>query len=166
MKTKNSKSHIKETVDFIYELLRGQEWTYVSFKSLGWRASRIATMLGNRGIVAKRHVSGESGRKTEYKWVASLAPTRVLYDNIYDDMKRFKRESKQKERSRQESDHPIIEKVEVMESANEYVAPVVESVDDKSVALGLFSDQELWDELKRRRWICGNGVLVRSETME
>lgn len=144
--TKTLKLTVKETVDFVYEILTSNpEGTTMSAKSLFGKNRKIMTILVNRGIVDKKKVAarGRRGYECLYKWVASMPPTKVLYGSIADELRDKRREYKksylERKRCRTESDAatPIqIQKTEVVAVP----AP----------GLSMFPSQDLWDELKRR----------------
>jgi hypothetical protein len=112
-------SQVKEAVDYIYNyLIQSEDGVTFSASSLGKIGSRVCTVLVKRGIVEKTHASsaslGKRGALCKYKWVATMAPTKVLYGSITDEIadidKKYKDKSRKKkllEKKAKKEEEPI-----------------------------------------------------------
>lgn len=139
---------VKEAVDFIYEMLAGRTEPYhFSAEGLGRYVSLCNTCLIKRGIVKKEIYSSVGGVRYAYTWVATMAPTRTLYENITNDVRAAQKVSK-----RNSNAH-----------AAKSLKPVVGlDLPDTPTQKGLdaYSTQQLWDELKRRGCVIDDNRLA------
>ena len=150
-KKKTLPQRVKEVVDFTYEyLVQHEDGITMDAKSLFGADRGIVTVLVKRGIISKTFVAatGRRGVVCKYKWVATMPPTKTLYGSILQEL-RNKTEHKQSSRviddNTQSNETPII-------------------VPEEKTAVTLlsgFSDQELWDELKRRGYSAEGDRLVK-----
>lgn len=153
MKKKPIKKTVKDTIDYAYEMLAGNQiGVELNVKGLGFNAARVCSILVKRGIIEKTKTTGG---KCIYKWVASMPPTNVLYGSIADQLAHEQKNRREKYKNA----HHVsgYAKQSEPEATNE-------PVEKKDVlSLDSFTDQELWDELKRRgaRIIDGKLVIVK-----
>ena len=143
---------VKDSVDFIYGILSDGNWTELSLRHYGQLTAKVGQFLYKRGIITRRTIP-RKGKFFEYKWVASSAPTKVLYGNIVNDMREYNNSYNERARKR---------KIDV-ETIDAIEHPVMESIQEKANVNPLepFMDSELLDELKRRGWVIGNGELIK-----
>lgn len=151
---------VKETVDFIYELLiNSTDGVQFSFKDFGKTEQRIVSILIKRGIISKTTIStGRRGCAWKYKWIATMPPTKVLYGSIVDEYRDIQRawKSRSNEKMKKDSLPATNEKKE-----DAVVPPVVEPPQEERInAIDGFSDQELWNELKKRGYSIEDNRLV------
>lgn len=143
MEKKSLKQTVKETIDFVYELLTTNPGGYeLKPKTLGFNASRVCSTLVKRGIISKDvlSTSGKPGHTCIYKWIANMPPTKVLYGSVTDEIKHQQSVSKKK----------ATQKNDVVVCQN----------DNSDSSLERFTSQELWDELKRRGATIKDGKIV------
>lgn len=133
---------VKGMVDFIYEITIGEGYKGSLAKS-PTRERYIMSILVKRGIVVKE---GDIKNRV-YRWVAPLPPTKTLYKTIGDEM--VANEMDMAKRSREKKAARSAKPVE-----GEKEAPV------QVAGLEGFSDQALWDELKKRGYAIEDGRLV------
>ena len=157
MEHKTLPQRVKEVTDFVYEYLAPHN-DFVQMSARGILGSNGAMILSNlvkRGIVEKKLLPNKKGCVYGYKWVATMAPTKTLYgsiaDQLRDDDKR-RREAKKTTTSAA----PVAVDPE-MEVVNEMFEKVTYHHNFSAV-----SDQELWDELKRRGYFIVNNQLAIS----
>lgn len=165
---------VKETVDFAYEMLIPHpDGIVFTTAKLGFNETRIFSTLVKRGIISKTPCPRKEGRGCEYKykWVAPMAPTKVIYGSIVEEIRsidRAKSSSGKKSGKKaapanadERHDEPAPEVVnDVIEDTNkvqEQAAPAKTYVTD----LKGFSAQELWDELKARGFVIENDRIVK-----
>ena len=149
---------VKETIDFMYEMLiQHPNGTEFNASTLGNTPSRIVSLLVERNIIERTTVFSKDGRKFRYKWVATMAPTKVLYGSIAQQLRDWqearnksynaKKKDKQVEPAKEEpiltTDEPRIEK-----DADTIINELAEAA--KRNPLEIYGIDELWDELKRR----------------
>ena len=142
-------SKVKEVVDFIFEATVGG-----GYKG-GWtkypaRFRAIAAILKKRGILVREG----NKRFPIQKWFnPSMTPTKNLYKSIADELVLSERESSKKTymKSKKEKTKamPVVE--------TPIIAPIMQT---QSSVLDGFSDQELYDELKRRGYCIEDNKLV------
>lgn len=160
---------VKETVDFVYEyLIEHPDGVSISMtKLLDSRTQRkIVGILIKRGIIQKKPVavSGKSGCTYKYKWVATMPPTKTLYGSIvmeiHDEQNNWPSWKKKKTAAKQK---PAVDEKPnvVVDVAAQESTPI----EPTTVFTGFgpfdgFSDQELWDELKRRGYSIEDNRLV------
>lgn len=140
---------VKETVDFVYEYLAPHpEGIVMNAKSLGGVQRSIVTVLVSRGILQKTYVAaiGRKGVDCSYKWVATMAPTKNLYNSITEDLRNIRRKRKG---GQKKAEQPLEQEPAQNEPPKEYVT-----------TLDGFSAQELWDELKKRGYTIEDNRLV------
>ena len=74
---------VKDTIDFMYEMLiPNQNGIEFNASSLGITPSQVVSLLVDRNIIERTPVFSKNGRKFRYKWLATMAPTKVLYGSI------------------------------------------------------------------------------------
>ena len=105
--SKTLASQVKEAVDYIYNyLIQHKDGATFSASSLGKNAARVCSVLVKRGIIQKTFASaaavGKKGALCRYKWIATMAPTKVLYGSITDELadkdKKYRKKSLEKKR--------------------------------------------------------------------
>ena len=158
---------VKKVVDEIYEyLIQHPDGITMSVrKEYGASGAKICTELVSRNIVEKQLLG--RGKGCKYKWVASMAPTKVLYGSIaqklYDDAKEYRdsyRKSHPKKQVREEA-----EIVSANSSANSSV--ILEPVPDEAMLvydnpLEKYETKVLWDEILRRGCYIKDGRLAQT----
>jgi len=143
---------VKKTVDAIYDyLIQHPDGITMSAAEYGKRGARVCTRLVSRGIVEKRFLGRGNGWR--YKWAATMAPTKVLYGSIaqelYDEDRAFyMRKSDKKKREK-----ATVEITPLEEEKPVTPITVIQAID-------AFTDQELWDELKSRGYSIEDNRLV------
>ena len=163
-RTKKLPMRIRETIDFIYELLNGHEWVEFSMSSIDHLTSIVCGYLIKRGIVKRRYAAGS--KKSEYCWAAVMAPTKTLYDNIVEDYRVAKRAENMRRRDRRRKAAQTIPEPPAPEPAPVPGPPAVQEQIEIQNPLEAYADKELWDELKRRGWYIESDHLVRKEIIE
>lgn len=150
---------VKDTIDFVYEMLiNNPDGLQISFKDYGKIEKRIVSILIKRGIITKTPIStGRRGCAWKYKWIATMPPTKVLYGSVVDEYRDIQRAWKSSSNEKKKDYlHATTEKKE-----DAVVLPVVELPQEERInALDGFSDQELWDELKKRGYSIEDNRLV------
>ena len=158
---------VKERIDFIYNLLKeypsGYKDGFTSYDSL---TRLCVTKLLERGAVTRTRDISRKGLKYVYLWVASMAPTKVLYKNIIEDIHKCpshnhairhastaKQQEVKHEAPAKRQNPPV---VGVMASTGEPMYNVAKKED----FIHSLTTQELWDELKSRGAQVLNGELV------
>ena len=154
---------VKEFVDFIYEyLIEHPDGLSFPMRSIveSRTQKRIASILCQRGIIEKTPVPSASGRgcSYKYKWVANMAPTKTLYGSIVTEIRNEQNNwpSYKKKRTTEEPTPLDVDKRENDKEATQQPLSTF-------VCFGPlegFSDQELWDELKRRGYSIEDNRLV------
>lgn len=162
METKTRKAKplaktVKDTIDFVYEYLSPfKDGCEFSAKDTGNQGRYVVRTLLRRGIISMKKLPGG---KTHYKWVAEMAPTKVLYQSIAAEIRDYQREKNKKYNASKvaaKANEPADETPAVDEN-NE--APAVEQITPPNL-LEVFSAQELWDELKARGYVIEDNRLV------
>lgn len=166
---------VKETVDFIYEfLIVHPDGVQFSAGSLGGSTQkRILCILVKRGIVERTWLlTGGTGRVCKYKWIATMPPTKTLYGSIVteirDEQKAWPSHKKSAKSKQSVKEQSVVD--EKQDAVIDAVAQEPIGVDPTSVFAGFgpfdgFSDQELWDELKKRGYsIEGNRLVIVKKT--
>lgn len=146
MGKKSLKNTVKDTIDFVYEILTSNPQGYELNvrKTMRFREARVCAILVKRGIISKRFTTGPE-RKCVYTWVAPMQPTKVLYGSVSDELYNM-------ERTRR----VVTKKEEPTLDSNVTISGVpndesnVELEDTTCKTLKSATEQELWDELKRR----------------
>lgn len=146
---------VKETVDLVFELTTSNPDGYeMKAKELGNTGKLVVRILHQRGILERIRMKNKV-HAFLYKWIATSAPTKVLYGSITQELTDISRKKNERYIAKKSAvkneivadvidDAPVQE--EVQEPAQD-TAVVQEAVD---VDVNIFSDQALWDELKRR----------------
>ena len=79
---------VKDTVDFMYEMLiQHPEGIEFNASSLGNTPTQVVSLLAKRNIIERTPLFSKYGRKFRYKWVATMAPTKVLYGSIAQELR-------------------------------------------------------------------------------
>ena len=134
---------VKKTVDTVYDyLIQHPDGITMSTAEYGKRGQRVCTKLVSRGIIEKQILGRAKGCR--YKWVASMAPTKVLYGSIAQELYHEDRKYLETHMKKMKG-----MKVSPIEKPQEI--QVVTELFEKPVSpLAPFSIQELWDEIKRK----------------
>ena len=148
-------SKIKVIIDEIYELTSSSPYRG-SFAKTSGRYRNILSELIRRGCVIREgHI-----RKPIYTWnPQAMAPTKCFYETIATEIVA---------RERSYSENFALRKRDKKNDApKEVEKPIEEPIADETICrstLSLFSDQELWDELKHRgARIIGNKLVIVKE---
>lgn len=165
MKSNNTNTfpqRVKERVDFVYQLLTENPSGYRGgFSSQDALTRIVVRCLVRRNVVHK----GDKLRNTyTYTWAASMAPTKVLYKNILEDVQKepshcrhgAKAAPQQKQHLRFQMERPKPPVVGLRADTGE---PMY-NVSKREEFLKSLSAQELWDELKSRGAQVFNGEVV------
>lgn len=142
---------VKDTVDVVFELLTSNPGGYeMRAKDLGSVGRNVVRILVQRGIISRERMMGKT-HSFKYAWVASSAPTKVLYGSIAQELSDFfksynARYNAKKSPAVKETTEPVQE--EVQEVVQDEVAVPVQEVTNVNVKV--LSDQEIWDVLKSR----------------
>lgn len=165
---------VKEIVDFIYEATVVEGGYKGGWSKYSTRFRKVASILVKRGVLVRE------GKQlhTLYKWNnAAMYPTNPFYKSVAQEMVKDERaimaRSYQKKKRQKVHDAAEAQKAAVAdenETVQENVpADMVQPADEAEIApetatsLASFSDQELWDELKRRgaRIVAGRVKMVK-----
>ena len=158
---------VKDTIDFVFEILTSNPGGYeMSAKELGQTGRKVVAILVERGILERNHAC--NGKKSRYQWVAAMAPTKVLYGSVTQELADRNREEKKKYYEKHKARTSVSRADNVVEE-EPVPAPAVETFHDGPVqvapSLDPFSAQELWDELKRRGYSADeNGLFIVKKT--
>ena len=157
---------VKETIDFVFEILTSNPGGYeMSARELGQTGRKVAAILVERGILERNHAC--NGKKSRYQWVAAMAPTKVLYGSVTQELADRNREEKKRyygklkaKTSAPNSDNDAEEAVQkaVDEDHSEKVqAEEVETFEPEGQSgreyidpLDAYTIEELWRAIKRR----------------
>lgn len=142
---------VKETIDFVYDILSSNPEGYVlAPSSLGYYEALVCSILVNRGIISKTRRTAHNKNHFEfvYKWEATMPPTTVLYGSVADEIRDIKSSYKKKKNAKPKpDDNPMPPETKV-----------------EHPDLSSFSEQDLWDELKRRgARIIGSRLVIVKE---
>lgn len=160
---------VKEFVDFIYEyLIEHPDGLSFPMKSIVETRTqkRVASILIQRGIIEKTFIPAvdRRGVSYKYKWVATMAPTKTLYGSIVTELRneQSKWPSYKKKKAMEKKKPVFDEKPNVVADV---AAQEPTPIEPTPVFTGFgpfdgFSDQELWDELKRRGYSIEDNRLV------
>ena len=147
---KSRNAQVKETIDFVFELLSSNpDGCEMKASDLGFVGGMVVKILVGRGIVERTRMKNRY-HSFLYKWVATSAPTKVLYGSVAQELadrehNRYKKHYTPK-RQPADTDPDKQEAVDVIDTT--VVEPEPEPV--YATPLDGFSTQELWDEIKRR----------------
>ena len=136
---------VKETIDSVFEATTASpEGVYLSPRDKGMTESRIVTSLVGRKILEKIKASNPKGHGPGYKyrWVATMAPTKVLYGSIVDEIRDYNRVHFAKPKREDKPASPVAK--------------------DWTTLIEEIPDGILWEELKRRMWSIEDKRLVRT----
>lgn len=155
---------VKEFVDFIYEYLiehpDGLAFPMKSITSSGTQ-KRIASILVQRGIIGKTTIPnvGKPGHSCRYRWAATMPPTKTLYGSIVSEIRN--------EKYKWPSYNCNAKKNREAVEADPMPTPTTDEPQEQPISvfngfepLDGFSDQELWDELKKRGYTIEDNRLV------
>lgn len=147
---------VSETIDFAYEYLRPfPDGCEFSAKDTGDQGREVVRTLHRRGIISMKKMHNG---KVRYKWVAEMAPTKVLYQSIAAEIRDSQREKNKKylatKAAAKNAETPVVDVPE------EIPAEPVQVEAPKVNILECFSGQELWDELKARGYFIEDNRLV------
>lgn len=155
---------VKEFVDFIYEyLIEHPDGLAFPMKSLtsSRTQKRIASILVQRGIIERTTIPnvGKPGHSYRYRWAANMPPTKTLYGSIVSEIRN--------EQYKWPSYNGKAKKNREEVEAEPMPTPAADEPQEQptSVFTGFepldgFSDQELWDELKKRGYSIEENRLV------
>ena len=179
-KTRSRLPFIKRTVDEIYEhLIQHPDGITMSVrKERGLMGARIVSKLVGRGIIEKQML-GRGSDGCKYKWAATMAPTKVLYGSIAqelaDEDRAYRDSYKKKAAKKRET--PVVQPgeeklpdnpsnpslVEIAQSIGTTDSQV-EDAGSIDAVLSRFSLEEIWDYMKRRGVYVSDGVLAYTRT--
>ena len=169
---------VKKTVDSVYEyLIQHPEGITMAANEYGKRGSRVCTKLVSRGIIEKKGLG--IGKGWRYKWVATMAPTKVLYGSIaqelYDEERKYQ-ETFKKKHAAKNKETPAVQPEEEKTPDNPSDPSLVEiaqsigttdsrgqdagSIDD---VLSRYSMEEIWGYMKRHG-VSVNGTISYTTT--
>ena len=179
-KTRSRLPFIKQTVDEIYEhLIQHPDGITMSVrKERGLMGARIVSKLVGRGII-KKQMLGRGSEGCKYKWSATMAPTKVLYGSIAqelaDEDRAYRDSYKKKAAKKRET--PAVQPEEEKLPDNPSDPSLVEiaqsiwttdsqgqdagSIDD---VLSRYSMEEIWGYMKRHGCFIRDGVLTYTRT--
>lgn len=151
---------VKKTVDSVYDyLIQHPDGIGMSALEYGKRGARVCSKLVARNIISKEGLGRGKGWK--YRWDATMAPTKVLYGSIAQQLYDEDRIHKANSRKRA---------VASSRSFPEQVVPQVIAAPDPvlkpGVDLSVISDQDLWSALKGRGYHIENNRLVKKEYLD
>lgn len=148
---------VKDTVDFVYEFLSPfKDGCAFSARDTGNQGRYVVRTLLRRGIISMKKLPGG---KTHYTWVADMAPTKVLYKSVAAEIRDQQREKNKKYKA-QKVVAQTTENAEDAKADERKESVGMEPITPPNL-LKVFSDQELWDELKARGYgIEGNRLCV------
>ena len=158
---------VKDTIDFVFEILTSNPGGYeMSARELGTTRGQVVAILVERGIIERNHA--HNGKKSRYQWVTAMAPTKVLYGSVTQELADRKREARKKYYEKHKSTTSVSRADNVVDE-EPVPALAVDTFHDGPVqvvpSLDPFSAQELWDELKRRGYSAdGNGLFIVKKT--
>ena len=146
---------VKEAVDFIYEATQG------SGTPGGWN-KYPARVRASVSIMVKRGILVKEGHPKQpiYRWAVASAPTKTLYQSIANEIVMKERASNQNHRARKRAEKTAQEAPEVKTEPIIAQAPSAAPTAKQNPVLAIFSDQALWDELKRRGYVAEGDRLV------
>ena len=171
--TSNTLVKVKEIVDFLFEATVTEGGYKGGWSKYSTRFRKIAHILVKRGVLIKEG----NQMHTTYKWNnAAMCPTKPFYKSVAQEMVKGEREvmarsyqKKKREKAHAESEAQkaavAAEKESVREEVPVEVVPFAGGHDSgQETAMGVqykenpllkpdmraFTEQELWDELKRR----------------
>lgn len=150
---------VKDTVDSVYDyLIPHTDGITMSANDYGKRGSRVCSELVKRGIIEKKGLG--HGKGWRYRWIATMAPTNVLYGSIaqklYDEDRMYQ-DAHRKKKAAEKSKKVVVDTPPTEQPLPE---PKREYVSD----LKGFSAQELWDELKGRGYFIEGERLAITQT--
>lgn len=161
---------VKERIDFIYNLLKeypsGYKDGFASYDSL---TRLCVTKLLDRGAVTRVRDTQRRGLKFVYKWAASMAPTKVLYKNIIEDIHKSPSHNHALRKVNKTQDPPLLEVEHKLPEKSKnppvvglmaHTGEPVYNVAKKEDFIHSLTAQELWDELKSRGAQVLNGEVV------
>ena len=159
---RNLLAHVKECTDRIYETVIAQPGGYCGgFSQLGSFYSRVLKDLVDRNILKKERNEAAPRLAFRYTWIASMAPTKTLYENIAFKLRMEQKEYSEKNKQKKELTHVKIPKVNASEILT---GPALENnilMEPTPNPLRSFTDAELWDELKARGYEIAEGRLAK-----
>lgn len=158
---------VKETVDFIYEyLIEHPDGLVFPMREIVETRTqqRVISILVKRGIIEKKSVptDGKYGASYRYKWVANMPPTKTLYGSIVTEIRNEQNNWPSWKKKKKTADP----QTKIEENTDELVPPICEQEETQQTVfngfapLDGFSDQELWDELKKRGYTIEDNRLV------
>ena len=167
---------VKKTVDAIYDyLIRHPDGITMSGKEYGKRGARVCSKLVSRGIIEKKYLGRGNGCK--YRWAATMAPTKVLYGSIaqelYDEDKAYKETYNNKRRSERKIEKAPVQEAPVNPSDPSLVeiAQSIGTTDSQGQDAGSIDDvlsrysiEDIWGYMKRHGCYIRDGVLTYTRT--
>lgn len=154
---KSTKQTVKETIDMVYEILSANPEGYeLHARKMGFNAARCCSILVKRGIISKHYKIVNGNRLCIYKWEATIPPSKVLYGSVTEELmadqknRRIRCSAQKKERD---------VKTETPTPENPTYTPI-------NLSMDCFTDQELWDELKRRGGTIKDGKMMIVKAVE
>ena len=167
---------VKDTIDFVFEILTSNPGGYeMSARELGQAGRKVVAILVERGILERNHAC--NGKKSRYQWVAAMAPTKVLYGSVTQELADWNREEKKRwydkkraKRSVSMADGVVEEAVQkavdedpsekAQAEGGETFEPEDQSGREYIDPLDAYTIEELWRAIKRRGGYIDGGQLA------
>jgi len=154
---------VKETIETIYDLT--QEEYHGCMKQYGKRFREIATVLIKRGSL----LNTGNRRHPVYKWnPIAMKPTKVFFASVADELVTYERgiKARYNEKKKSTVSEPEIAADNVTETFFDGIADVLHDnplpeMNDVPRLIESFTDEDLWEELKRRGYQVEDGELVK-----
>ena len=180
-KTRSRLPFIKQTVDEIYEhLIQQPDGITMSVrKERGLMYARIMSKLVGRGIIEKQ-MFGRGKEGCRYRWVATMAPTKVLYGSIAQELAdedRAHRDSYKKKHAAKNKETPAVQPEEEKTPVNQSDPSLIEIAQSIGTAdsqaqdagsidavLSRYTIEEIWGYMKRHGCYIRDGVLTYTRT--
>lgn len=146
MNTNRSKAFeakVKTTIDNIYSATVNEPFTH------GFSRKRNSTMSQVGSILCEMNLIKNIGNPTssvKYIWNDAFAPTNTLYEQVI---------TRLRERQAERKTRHLVATVLSVEK-------VVDKDATPAISLVTFTDQQLWDELKKREYVIKDNRLVKS----
>lgn len=167
---------VKDTIDLIYEMTTANpEGIELAANSLGYTPSKVVSLLVERKTLERRTVSRANGLKCIYKWIATMAPTKVFYGSITQELRDRMREKNKKYKAKVEKsekpvepakDEPVVTMDEdrIEKEAGMVINNLTEAT--KRNPLEIYGIDELVAELRRRECTIENNKIVLVKRVE
>lgn len=152
---KNNKpllGQVKDAVDFLFDATNKQGGFKGSVCSQSVLFGEVTTILVRRGIIDKKRDETHK-RGFTYMWVATMHPTKTLYQSITQELRDQQRKYDLKSRAKRRPDKNTVPVVNVM----------IDEATNPATGLEAFPSQLLWDELKKRGFTIDGERLVKKD---